>query len=165
MLFEVDFNAATAVYRQLMEQVQRGAASGALKPRDPLPGIRPLARQLRLNRNTVAKAYGELENLGVIKMIPGKGCFMEPVETLLTPKVRREVLVAKIDAALVVAVQLEIESSEFSELVSERMELLSDKFEEIRPKTEMKRKMPDKNKPEAPAPARFESAPWSPATD
>ena len=68
MLFQIDFNAATAVYRQLVDQVRYAAAAGTLKPRDPLPTIRPLARQLHLNRNTVAKAYTELETLGVINL-------------------------------------------------------------------------------------------------
>ena len=43
---------------------------------DPLPSIRPLAEELRVNRNTVAKAYTELESQGVIETIAGKGCFV-----------------------------------------------------------------------------------------
>jgi GntR family transcriptional regulator len=121
MLFQVDFNAATAIYRQLVDQVCHAAAAGTLKPRDPLPTIRPLAKQLHLNRNTVAKAYTELENLRVIKTIPGKGCFIEPVNTPLTPKVRDKLLAAKIDAALVTAYQLQIDEAAFLFLVAERV--------------------------------------------
>ena len=110
MLFQVDSNAATAVYRQLVDQVCYAAAAGTLKPNDPLPSIRPLARQLHLNRNTVAKAYTELENLGVIKTVPGKGCFVQAVNTPFTPAVRDKLLNAKIDAALVAAHQLDAET-------------------------------------------------------
>ena len=105
----------------MVDQVCYAAAAGTLKPRDPLPTIRPLARQLHLNRNTVAKAYMELENLGVIKTIPGKGCFIEPVNTPFTPKVRHQILVAKIDAALVAAHQLQVDPTAFSALVAERV--------------------------------------------
>jgi GntR family transcriptional regulator len=127
MLFQIDFNAATAVYRQLVDQVRYAAAAGTLNPRDPLPAIRPLARQLHLNRNTVAKAYTELESLGVIKTIPGKGCFLEPVNTPFTPKVRHEFLVAKIDAALVSAHQLQVDAIAFSALVAERVKFFERK--------------------------------------
>ncbi len=121
MIFQIDFDAATAVYRQLVDQVRYAAAAGTLKPLDPLPTIRPLAKRLHLNRNTVAKAYTELENLGVIKTIPGKGCFLEPVNTPLTSKVRHKLLVSKIDAALVTAHQLQVDSAAFSAVVAERV--------------------------------------------
>ncbi|HUD46130.1 MAG TPA: GntR family transcriptional regulator [Candidatus Baltobacteraceae bacterium] len=127
MIFQIDFNAATAVYRQLVDQVRYAAAAGTLKPRDALPTIRPLARQLHLNRNTVAKAYTELESLGVIRTVPGKGCFLEAVNTPFTPKARREFLVAKIDAALVTAHQLQVDTATFSALVAERIRFLERK--------------------------------------
>jgi len=120
MLIQLDFNAATALYRQLVDQVRFSAASGTLKPHDPLPPIRLLARQLHLNRNTVAKAYTELESLGVIKTIPGKGSFVEPVNTPFLPKVRHKLLVAKIDAALVAANQLQVDAPSFATLVADR---------------------------------------------
>jgi GntR family transcriptional regulator len=121
MIFKIDFRAATAVYRQLVDQVRYAAAAGTLKPGEALPTIRPMATHLHLNRNTVAKAYTELETLGVIKTIPGKGCFLEPVNTPLTPKVRRKLLVDKIDAALITAHQLQVDAAAFSALVGERV--------------------------------------------
>jgi DNA-binding transcriptional MocR family regulator len=48
-----------------------------LAPGDPLPSIRPLAEELRVNRNTVAKAYAELESLGIIETIAGKGLLFQ----------------------------------------------------------------------------------------
>jgi GntR family transcriptional regulator len=140
MLFQIDSNAATALYRQLVDQIRYGAASGALKVGDPLPSIRPLARQLHLNRNTIAKAYTELEESGVIKTIPGKGCFIQPVETPLAQKFRRRLLAAKLDAALVTAHQLEIASPEFLEVLEERMGVLSRRRGEAAPATQSNRK-------------------------
>jgi len=57
MLFQLNFKSAKAVYLQLVDQVKAAAASGAVRPGELLPGIRPLAEELRVNRNTVAKAY------------------------------------------------------------------------------------------------------------
>ncbi|HUD83492.1 MAG TPA: hypothetical protein VMQ67_08305, partial [Candidatus Saccharimonadales bacterium] len=65
--------------------------------------------------------------LGVIKTIPGKGCFLEPVNTPFTPKVRHEFLVAKIDAALVSAHQLQVDAIAFSALVAERVKFFERK--------------------------------------
>ncbi|HEX9045646.1 MAG TPA: GntR family transcriptional regulator, partial [Verrucomicrobiae bacterium] len=77
MIFQIDFKSGKPVYLQLADQVRYAAASGALRPGDSLPSIRPLAEELRVNRNTIAKAYTELESQGVIETLPGKGCFLK----------------------------------------------------------------------------------------
>jgi GntR family transcriptional regulator len=59
-----------------MEQVKHGIETGALRPGDQLPGMRPLAEQLVINPNTVAKAYRELEHEGVIELRHGAGAFV-----------------------------------------------------------------------------------------
>jgi GntR family transcriptional regulator len=127
MIFQVDFKSGTPVYLQLVDQVRYAAASGALQPGEPLPSIRPLAEQLRLNRNTVAKAYTELESLGVIQTIPGKGCFLKENNTPFTRKVRHKLLTAKIDEALVTAHQLQVDTAAFSALVAERVKFFERK--------------------------------------
>ena len=58
MLIQLNFKSGKPVYLQVVDQVKAAAASGALRVGEPLPSIRPLAEQLRVNRNTVAKAYG-----------------------------------------------------------------------------------------------------------
>lgn len=64
------------IYLQLMEQVKHAVETGALRPGDQLPGIRPLAEELVVNPNTVAKAYRELEHEGVIELRQGAGAFV-----------------------------------------------------------------------------------------
>ena len=76
MRFQLNYKSGKPVYLQLVDQVKAAVASGALRAGSPLPGIRPLAEELRVNRNTVAKAYSELESQGVIETIAGKGCFV-----------------------------------------------------------------------------------------
>src|ERR1700716_427818 len=64
------------IYVQLMEQVKHAIETGALRPGDQLPGIRPLAEELVMNPNTVAKAYRELEHEGGIELRHGSGAFV-----------------------------------------------------------------------------------------
>jgi GntR family transcriptional regulator len=59
-----------------MEQVKHSIETGALRPGEQLPGIRPLAERLVINPNTVAKAYRELEHEGVIELRHGAGAFV-----------------------------------------------------------------------------------------
>ena len=122
MVFQIDFKSGKPVYLQLVDQVRYAAASGALRPGEPLPSIRPLAEELRLNRNTIAKAYTELENQGVIETIPGKGCFLKENNTPFTKAVRQKLLQTEIDQAVVTAHHLQVEREPFLDLVNERLD-------------------------------------------
>jgi DNA-binding transcriptional regulator YhcF (GntR family) len=76
MLFRTNPSLGTPIYLQLMEQVKHAVETGALRPGDQLPGIRPLAEELVVNPNTVAKAYRELDHEGVIELRHGAGAFV-----------------------------------------------------------------------------------------
>jgi len=76
MLFRINPSLGAPIYLQLMEQVKHAIETGALRPGDQLPGIRPLAEELVINPNTVAKAYRELEHDGVIGLRHGAGAFV-----------------------------------------------------------------------------------------
>ena len=76
MLFRSNPSSGVPIYLQLMEQVKHAIETGALRPGEQLPGIRPLAEELVINPNTVAKAYRELEHEGVIELRQGAGAFV-----------------------------------------------------------------------------------------
>jgi GntR family transcriptional regulator len=76
MLFRPNPSSGVPIYLQLMEQVKHSIETGALRPGEQLPGIRPLAEELVINANTVAKAYRELEHEGVIELRQGAGAFV-----------------------------------------------------------------------------------------
>ena len=76
MLFRPNPSSGVPIYLQLMEQVKHAIETGALRPGEQLPGIRPLAIELVINSNTVAKAYRELEHEGVIELRHGAGAFV-----------------------------------------------------------------------------------------
>ena len=111
----------------MVDQIKAAAAGGALRPGEPLPSIRPLAQHLRVNRNTVAKAYAELESQGVIETIPGKGCFLKEASQLYSRPVRQRLLAAKIDEAVVTAHHLRVDRATFQELVAERLTYFEEK--------------------------------------
>jgi GntR family transcriptional regulator len=121
MIFQIDFKSGTPVYLQLVEQIRHAAASGGLRTGEPLPSIRPLAEELRVNRNTIAKAYAELESQGVIETVPGKGCFLKEVNSPLTKSARNDLLVQEIDRAVVAAHHLQISDAELLALVQKRL--------------------------------------------
>src|SRR5258706_15758040 len=127
MRLQINFKSGMPVYLQVVDQVKAAAASGALQPGEALPSIRPLAEELRVNRNTIAKAYSELESLGVIETLPGKGCFLKANHSPLRKEVRRKLLTEEIDQAIVMAHHLQVPGPEFLELIQERMDALEDK--------------------------------------
>lgn len=125
MRFQLNFKSGKAVYQQLVDQVKVAAASGAMHAGEPLPGIRPLAEELRVNRNTIAKAYTELETQGVIETIPGKGCFVrDQGNSPFRKDVRRRLLAEALDDVVVHAHHLQISREEFLHLAEDRFDAL-----------------------------------------
>ena len=127
MRLQINFKSGMPVYLQIVDQVKAADASGVLQPGEALPSIRPVAEELRVNRNTVAKAYSELESQGVIETLPGKGCFLKENHSPLRKEVRRKMLIEEIDQAIVQAHHLQVPRDEFLELIHERMQVLDNK--------------------------------------
>lgn len=127
MVLQINFKSGMPVYLQVVDQVKAAAASGALQPGEALPSIRPLAEELRVNRNTIAKAYSELESLGVIETLPGKGCFLKANHSPLRKEVRRKLLTEEVDQAIVKAHHFQVPREEFLQLVNERLDVIEEK--------------------------------------
>jgi len=125
--FQLNFKSGKPVYLQLVDQVKSAAASGAVQPGELLPSIRPLAEELRVNRNTVAKAYTELENQRVIETIAGKGCFVRESGSPFKKDIRLKLLAQEIDDAVVQAHHLQIARTEFLRLAEDRFDAFEHK--------------------------------------
>ena len=76
--WSIEFHSGIPVYKQIVHRIQTAIVDGHLLQEDQLPTIRALHQKLGVNPNTVARAYRELEVLGVIKAQRGSGCFVAP---------------------------------------------------------------------------------------
>ncbi|HOX49034.1 MAG TPA: GntR family transcriptional regulator [Spirochaetales bacterium] len=74
--FAIDPASGVPFYRQIIQQIEHAVLSGRLEPGDRLPTIRALAIELKINPNTIAKAYGELEIRGILLTQVGSGTFV-----------------------------------------------------------------------------------------
>jgi len=127
MRFQLTFKSGKPVYLQLVDQVKAAAASGAIQPAEPLTSIRPLAEELRVNRNTVAKAYAELESQGVIEAVAGRGCFIREASSPFKKDARIKLVAAEIDEAVVQAHHLQIARTDFLRLAEDRFDAFQDR--------------------------------------
>src|SRR3990170_5767853 len=122
MLIELSFKSGVPVYLQVVDQIKYLATAGALRDGDALPSIRELAQRLRVNRNTIAKAYTELERQRVIETIQGKGAYLSGNHSPFDKSVKKEILAAAIDAAIVQAHHFQVTDEKFLHLVRERLD-------------------------------------------
>lgn len=75
-MITIDYKDRRPIYQQIMEKVENLALRGILGPEEKLPSVRTLAMDLSINPNTIQRAYQELEKMGVIYTVQGKGCFI-----------------------------------------------------------------------------------------
>src|ERR1700739_1764997 len=91
MMFRIHSGSGVPIYLQIEAQVKQSIAALVLKEGDQLPPVRRLAAELRVNPNTVARAYQNLERDGVLRTVPGGGCYVngQTPRLLKAEKVRR----------------------------------------------------------------------------
>jgi len=76
MMLRIDPRAALPIWAQIEEGIRRMVGAGGLRPGRPLPSVRDMARELRVNPMTVAKAYQRLADAGVVAVRRGEGTFV-----------------------------------------------------------------------------------------
>ena len=92
MLFALNPDDSRPVFRQIVDEVERCVAVGVLKPGEPLPAVRQLASELKVNANTVQHAYQTLESEGVVYVKRGVGTF---VSAKTRPAAGRQAVIAR----------------------------------------------------------------------
>ena len=90
--FLLDYSSGVPVYRQIIDQIIFGIASGQLKLGEQLPTVRALAVELKVNLNTVSKAYKELEIKNILETQQGTGTFINKTENVGSEKEREDKL-------------------------------------------------------------------------
>lgn len=86
--FRLDPKSGVPFYRQIIDQIRYGIVTGNLAVGEQLPTVRALAVELKVNLNTVSKAYKELEIQKVLETHQGTGTFIGPIEVEIDPKER-----------------------------------------------------------------------------
>ena len=100
MTFHLDHRSGVPFYRQIIDQILGGIATGSLQVGEQLPTVRALAVELKVNLNTVAKAYKELEIRGVLTTQQGSGTFVAAVTVEADAVERRRLIVQLADELL-----------------------------------------------------------------
>jgi GntR family transcriptional regulator len=124
MQLHITANDGVPIYLQIVQQVKYLVAAGRLAPGEELPPIRVLAEQLLVNPNTVARAYRELEQAGVVTKRRTAGTYVSDAGSPLARRERLRILTERIDALLAEARQMDVDVSAIIDLVRQRDELL-----------------------------------------
>jgi GntR family transcriptional regulator len=111
----------TPIYRQIVEQVRLGVATGALAPGNAMPSVRGLAERHVVNPNTVAKAYAELVRDGVLESHHGKGFFVAEKRQVYSRAERIRRLQQARDAFVHEAVFLDFTPNQITKAVDEKL--------------------------------------------
>ncbi|HEY2249847.1 MAG TPA: GntR family transcriptional regulator [Planctomycetaceae bacterium] len=120
MQIHISANDGVPIYLQIVNQVKYLIASGRLKAQEELPPIRVLADRLLINPNTVARAYRELEAVGLVEKRRTAGTYVSDQGSPLARRERVKILTERIDALLAEARQMDIHFDELVKLAEQR---------------------------------------------
>jgi len=122
LILQIDFRSGLPIYTQIVNQVQSQIASSILKPGDQLPTVRALAEELRVNFNTIARAYRILDEARIISTQQGRGTYItEKPPPDVSEKLRKEMLDALTHRYIGEAMRLEFSKSEIRQMVSDQI--------------------------------------------
>ena len=118
--FKLDPKSGVPFYRQIIDQIRYGMASGTLKVGEQLPTVRALAVQLKVNLNTVSKAYRELEIQNVLETQQGTGTFIGNIKVEISPAERKSKLESICNELLGIAANYGFTAKDISEELKKR---------------------------------------------
>ena len=123
MFTELDFRSRIPIYTQMVERIKHLVASGVLEPGDQLPTVRQMAAELRVNFNTIARAYRILDEEGVISTQQGRGTYvLEPMPPERASRIRSAALEGMTKSFLEHAHQVGFKPDEVSMTLDELIE-------------------------------------------
>ncbi len=122
MYLRLDYQSGEAIYRQIVEQIKYKIASGELKPKEKLPSIRYLARQLKINPRTVVKVYEELQSGGLVVRRQGQGVFIKDGQAAVPAHTRSRIIGEIAKRMLAEASRLGADDEEVKEIFNKMIE-------------------------------------------
>jgi DNA-binding transcriptional regulator YhcF (GntR family) len=117
MFFQVDAHNGLAVYDQIVRQVKFAVADGALAPGELVPSVRELARELAINPNTVARAYRQLQDDGVLEAVRGTGLAVAAAARRQCQSERTKLIRARLRTVLEEAANSGLDAQEIEQLI------------------------------------------------
>ena len=124
LTLNLDIRSGLPIYTQIVNQIQSQLVNGILKPGDQLPTVRALAQELRVNFNTVARAYRILDEARIISTQQGRGTFITEIPPpKVTERLRRESLEALTQRYIGEALRLGFSKSEIRQMVSDQLKI------------------------------------------
>ena len=122
LTLHLDFHSGLPIYTQIVNQIQSQLANGILKPGDQLPTVRALAQELRVNFNTVARAYRILDEARIISTQQGRGTYITEIPPPdVSEKLRHESLEALTQRFIAEAIRLGFSEREVSQMVRDSL--------------------------------------------
>lgn len=119
-MLSINARDARPIYEQVRDEMRKLIMSGAIAPDEKLPSVRELAASLAINPNTIQRAYRELESMGIIYTVAGKGAFASSGDAAL--EARRSELFDQIGEALAELRVLGVARDEVESLIRQSFE-------------------------------------------
>jgi GntR family transcriptional regulator len=124
LTLHLDFRSGLPIYIQIMNQIESQVLGGILKPGNQLPTVRALASELRVNFNTVARAYRMLDEARIISTQQGRGTYITEVPPPeVTERLRKETLEALARKYIGEALRLEFSKKEIGQMVRDQLKV------------------------------------------
>ncbi len=124
LTLSLDVRSGLPIYTQIVNQIQSQLVNGILKPGDQLPTVRALAQELRVNFNTVARAYRILDEEHIISTQQGRGTYITEIPPPeVNERLRRESLEALTQRFISEAFRLGFSEREVSQMVRDRLKI------------------------------------------
>jgi GntR family transcriptional regulator len=134
---QIDFRSGLPIYTQIVNQIQAQIVTGVLQPGDQLPTVRALAEDLRVNFNTVARAYRLLDEARIISTQQGRGTYITEIPPpKVTEKLRRESLEALTLRFISEAMRLDFTKVEIDQMFADQLKAWENGIEPSRIESE-----------------------------
>ena len=137
MFFHIHPSNGVPVYEQIARQIMFAVASGGIVPGELVPSVRNLSRELAVNPNTVARAYRQLQDAGILETVRGEGMLVTAEAPRQCRADRQRLIGNRIESALLEARQSQLTESEIKTLVQAGMDrsksLLNEQYPQERP--------------------------------
>lgn len=131
LTLRLDFHSGLPIYTQIVNQIQSQLANGILMPGDQLPTVRALAQELRVNFNTVARAYRILDEARVISTQQGRGTYITEIPPpKVSEKLRNESLATLTQRFISEAIRLGFSEREISQMVRDNLKSMKETHEQ-----------------------------------